>query len=120
MKSASIPELSAKLRLSLILMVQGGITESFYEKKRDEYRAKQNEIDKKVNKLQFADEEYYFTSEYILKLASRASELFKSSEMQEERLLLKMTLQNMELKGKKTVLELGFKNGSFEVIHWLF
>jgi len=52
-------------------------------------------------KLQFADEEYYLTSEYILKLASKASELFESSELQERRLLMKMTLQNLVLDGKK-------------------
>jgi len=81
--------------------IQQWITESFYEKKRNEYRLKQEEINKKITKLQFADEEYYLTSEYILKLASRASELFESSELQEKRLLLKMALQNLELKGKK-------------------
>jgi len=77
------------------------ITESYYEKKRKEYRTKQREINGKIAKLHFADEEYYLTSEYLLKLASRASELFESSEMHEKRLLLKMTLQNLELKGKK-------------------
>jgi len=51
--------------------------------------------------LHFADEEYYLTSEYLLKLASKASELFESSEPEEKRLLLKMTLQNLELEGKK-------------------
>ena len=81
--------------------LDGSITESHYEKKRDEYRAKQKELNKKVNKLQFADEEYYLASEYLLKLASKASELFESSEPQEKRLLLKMTLQNLELNGKK-------------------
>jgi len=81
--------------------LDGSITESFYDKKRNEYRLKQDEINKQIAKLQFADEEYYLTSEYILKLASRANELFESSELQEKRLLLKMTLQNLELKGKK-------------------
>lgn len=81
--------------------LDGSITESFYEEKRNEYRVKQQELNKKITKLQFADEEYYLTSEYILKLASRASELFESSELQERRLLLKMTLQNLTLEGKK-------------------
>lgn len=81
--------------------LDGSITESFYEKKRNEYRAKQSEINKKIAKLQFADEEYYLTSEYILKLASKAGELFESSELQEKRILLKMALQNLVLDGKK-------------------
>ncbi|MFC1626841.1 recombinase family protein [Patescibacteria group bacterium] len=81
--------------------LDGSITKSFYEEKRNEYRAKQDEINKKMMKLKFADEEYYLTSEYMLKLASRASELFESSEPMEKRLLLKMTLQNLALDGKK-------------------
>ncbi len=52
-------------------------------------------------KLRFADEEYYITAEYLIKLASKASELFVSSEPQEKRLLLKMTLQNPVLDSKK-------------------
>jgi len=53
-----------------------------------------------MSKLQVADEEYYLNSEYLLKLASHAKELFESSEPQEKRLLLKMTLQNLRLEGK--------------------
>ncbi len=78
-----------------------GITKDKYEEKRKEYRAKQKEITKKIGKLNYADEEYYLTSEYLLKLASNASKLFESSEVHEKRLLLKMTLQNLEVKGKK-------------------
>jgi len=77
------------------------ITESYYEKKRKEYRAKQREINGKIAKLHLADEEYYLTSEYLLKLASKASKLFESSEAHEKRQLLKLTLQNLELKDKK-------------------
>jgi len=79
----------------------GSITKNKYEEKRKEYRAKQREIKEKMNKLHFADEEYYLTSEYLLKLASNAGKLFESSEVHEKRLLLNMALQNLELKGKK-------------------
>ena len=48
-----------------------------YEKKRKEHRAKQKEITKKIGKL------------------------FESSEPEEKWLLLKMTLQNLKLRGKK-------------------
>jgi hypothetical protein len=77
------------------------ITKDKYEEKRKEYRAKQREIKEKMNKLHFADEECYLTSEYLLKLAFNAGKLFESSEVYEKRLLLKLTLQNLELKGKK-------------------
>lgn len=78
-----------------------GITESYYDKKRKEYRLNQKAIENKMSKLRFADEEYYLTSEYILKLATNAGKLFESSEAHEKRLLLKMTLQNLTLTGKK-------------------
>lgn len=77
--------------------LDGSITESYYNKKREEFRAKQRELHKKMGKLQIADEEYYLSSDYILNLASRASELFESSEPHEKRQLLKMTLQNLVL-----------------------
>ncbi len=81
-------------------VVLGGITACFYGEKRKEYRDKQKVINDKIAKLHVADEEYYLTSEYLLKLASRAKELFESSEPQEKRQLLKMTLQNLRLKGR--------------------
>lgn len=80
--------------------LSGSITESYYDKKRDEFRAKQKGLQKKMGKLQIADEEYYITSDYVLNLASRASELFESSEPQQKRLLLKETLQNLTLEGR--------------------
>lgn len=90
---------------SLVVFEERGeprrITENYYEKKRKEYRVEQKKINGKIAKLHFANEEYYLTSEYLLKLASKASKLFESSEMKEKRLLLKMTLQNLKLKGRK-------------------
>ena len=81
--------------------VAGSITVNYYEKKQKEYRAKQRKLESKIKKLRFADEDYYLTSNYLLKLASKASELFESSEMHEKRQLIKLTLQNPELDGKK-------------------
>ena len=53
-----------------------------------------------------ADEEYYLTSEYLLELASRAYDLFMSSEAEEERQLLQLILRNLKLEGKKVEFEL--------------
>ena len=78
----------------------GSITKDKYEEKRKEYRAEQKEITKKIGKLNYADEEYYLTSEYLLKLAANAGKLFESSEAHEKRLLLKTALQNLELNGR--------------------
>ncbi len=59
------------------------------------------ELETKTSRLRLADEEYYITADYVLKLASNAQKLFESSEAHEKRQLLKMTLQNIELKGDK-------------------
>jgi len=77
--------------------LSGCITESYYNKKRVDLRDKQSKIQKKIGKLQIADEEYYITSDYILDLARRAPELYESSEPIEKRQLLKFTLQNLQL-----------------------
>ena len=68
--------------------------------------AKQKEISGKIASLGIADEEYYLTSEYLLQLANRAYDLFMSSEAEEKRQLLKLTLQNLKLDGKKVEFEL--------------
>ena len=75
-----------------------GITESFYNKKREEYREKQKLIAERLANLQEADEEYYLTAMYILKLANRAPEVFESSEPEAKRQILKILLQNCLVK----------------------
>lgn len=79
--------------------LDGSITESFYDQKHQDYREKQKALQGKMAKLHYADEEYYITADYLLQLASRACELFESSEAHEKRQLLKLTLQNLRLEG---------------------
>ena len=81
------------------------ITMDFFEKKRDQYREEQKEILAKAKNLQVADEEYYLTSQYLLQIASRAKELFESSEPDEKKQILQLTLQNLTLEGKKVRYE---------------
>lgn len=80
--------------------LDGSITESFYEKKRKEYRLKQSDLEGRIENLRFTDENYYLTASYVLNLASKAREIFESSELHERRQLLKMVLQNLTLRGK--------------------
>lgn len=77
-----------------------------YIKKHEEYRLKQQELSNKISRLGGGDEEYYLTSEYVLQLASRAYDLFISSEGEEKRQLLKLALQNLKLNGKKVEFSL--------------
>lgn len=83
----------------------GSITKEKYEEKRKEFRLKQEAIKEKMNKLHFGDEEYYLTSEYLLKLVANASKIFESSKAEEKRQLLKLTLSNLRLEGKKVLYD---------------
>ena len=75
-------------------LLKGRITDDEHDKKRTELRERQVEIQSKLGSLQKADEEYYLTATYILKLASRAPEVFESSEPAAKRQILKILLQN--------------------------
>lgn len=77
-----------------------------YDKKYKEYRQRQSELQDKMNKLQKADDEYYITCGYLVKLASKAGELFESSEPDEKREILKLLLQNCTLNGSSLCYDL--------------
>lgn len=64
------------------------------------FRSKIDEIDGKLLGLQKAEDDYYLTSEYLLKLLNKAYDLFLSSEIEEKRQLLKLILQNSRLDGR--------------------
>ena len=72
-----------------------------YNKKYQEYRFKQEELQKKMSNLQKADEDYYITASYILSLANRAYDLFLSSELEVKRQILKLVLQNCKVEDAK-------------------
>jgi len=76
------------------------ITEDFYNKKREDYRSQQVEIQHRFGSLQEADEDYYTSAEYLIQLANRAKSLFESSEAPVKRQFLKLLLQNCQLEGK--------------------
>ena len=75
-------------------LLQERITEAEHDKKRKEFRTKQGEIQSKLANLQKADENYYVAAKLILSLASRAGQIFESSEPVAKRQLLKLLLQN--------------------------
>ena len=55
--------------------------------------------------LQDAEDNYYITAKYVLNLSSRAYDLFKSSEVEERRQLIKLVLSNTRIEGKKVRFE---------------
>lgn len=55
--------------------------------------------------LQNAEDNYYITAKYVLDLANRAYDLFKSSEVEERRQLMRLVLSNTRIEGKKVLFQ---------------
>ena len=51
-----------------------------------------------MKRHEVADEHYYITANTVLNLASRAREIFESSEVSEKRQLLNLMFQNLQLR----------------------
>ncbi len=79
----------------------GKIDEAFFEKKLQEYKAKEREIVQDMEKHVNADESFHVTANMVLSLAQRFREIFESSEVDEKRQLLNFVFQNLEFKDKK-------------------
>jgi hypothetical protein len=58
-------------------------------------------MDTRIAILQEAEDNYYITVKYLLELANRAYDLFKSSEVEERRQLIKLVLSNLRVEDKK-------------------
>ncbi|MFH0941166.1 MAG: hypothetical protein V1840_04860, partial [Candidatus Omnitrophota bacterium] len=74
--------------------LDGSITEDDYNKRLLKYRAEQTNIQTRLKNLQEVDKDYYSTGIYLLKLANKAPAIFKSSEPDVKRQLVKLILQN--------------------------
>jgi len=82
------------------------ITKDMFNRKLKEYKEKQAELNKEMQRYTDADENYYLTANIMLNLAKKAYEVFESSEIPEKRQLLNFLLQNLKLQGKKLSFEL--------------
>lgn len=83
--------------------LKGRITEADYNKFYEPLREQVSEIDFQLSKLQAAEDGYYHTAKYVLKLTAHAHDLFISSEVEEKRQLIKLVLSNLRLKEKNLV-----------------
>lgn len=80
--------------------LDGRITIDMYDKKYKEYREQQEQIKQKISGLEVADDKYYITVTYLVKLINKAPELFARSEQQQNRQILQLVFQNLVLDGK--------------------
>jgi site-specific DNA recombinase len=78
--------------------LDGLIDEKLYLEKVKAYKSRQLEILEEMKRHEVADEHYYITANTVLNLASRAREIFESSEVGEKRQLLNLMFQNLQLR----------------------
>ena len=83
--------------------LDGLIDEELYQQKFNECKTRQQEVVSKMQRHVKADEHFYITANTVLRLASRAKDLFESSEVEEKRQLLNFVFQNLVLDGEKLV-----------------
>lgn len=86
--------------------LKGRITEHDYDNFFKKFEEEQLNINHRLQKLQDADANYYITSAQIISLTSQAHDLFKRSEVQEKRHLIKFLLQNLQISGENVLYEL--------------
>ena len=77
-----------------------------YDRKLKEYKEKQQGLFIQMEEHSRADEDFYLTAPRVLDLASRALEIFESSEVTEKRTLLNFLLQNPVLSGRNLLFKL--------------
>ena len=84
----------------LDVRLENSITKDEYDKKALELRTEQANIKNDLNNIDKADEKFSITLEYLISLASKSYELFKSSKTEEKRQLIKFVFSNFEIDGK--------------------
>ncbi len=80
--------------------LKGRITDDKYDQFFQSFHEQQAEINARRSILQEAEDNYYITAKYLLELSNRAYELFKSSEVEERRQLIKLVLSNLRVEDK--------------------
>lgn len=93
-------EIQNKLDALLDVRLENSITKDEYDKKALELRTEQANIKNDLNNIDKADEKFSITLEYLISLASKSYELFKSSKTEEKRQLIKFVFSNFEIDGK--------------------
>lgn len=78
--------------------LDGLIDQKMYLEKIATYKARQTEIVEQMGRHEKADQNFYISANLVMNLASRAWNLFKSSEVIEKRQLLDLMFQNLQLK----------------------
>lgn len=79
--------------------LDGLITDEEFKQRSTKYRIEQKSVENKLKNLRQTDEEYFINANYLLNLANKAPEIFKSSKVEVKRQLIKLALWNPTLNG---------------------
>ena len=77
--------------------LDGVISNEGFKERSNKYRIEQKSIEHKIKNLRQTDEEYFLNANYLLNLANKAPEIFKSSKVEVKRQLIKLVLWNPTL-----------------------
>ena len=95
--------LKSKRSRLLDFLLTGSITQEEYADKKNDIEKELYDVGVRLEAHSKADDNFITTVESLLSVASHASELFKSSKVEQKRALLNLLLSNCELKNKKLV-----------------
>lgn len=106
--------LTEQLTLTYQDRLDGGITINEYDKYANNLRAKRDELERQIEGLDDDDEELEINTSYLLDLACRMEDLYKSSKPALKNKLLRFLFSNLQLDNKKLYFEL---SDPFKIIH---
>ena len=103
---AKMSSVDEKLKRARDLLLDLSITKDEYNEIKAELEVERHNIDVKLQSLSKADDSFNETLGIIFELASKAHELFKSSEIEEKRRIISILFPNLKMDGKNLVFEL--------------
>lgn len=87
------------------LLLDKEISKEDYDRKLEELKTKQQELNTLMSGYELADEKYFLSVSKLLNIVNRAYEIFESSEPKEKRQILNMLFQNCRLREKTLLFE---------------
>lgn len=98
--------INEKIKRARDLLLDLSITKDDYTEIKAELEVERHNIDVKLQSLSKADDSFNETLGIIFELASKAHELFKSSEIEEKRRIISILFPNLKMDGETLVFTL--------------